>query len=104
MDFQQKARALAALSPDIAGFSIHIRDAGDWYATCKGVEIANGRFLSRPTSSGANPEEAVNDLWKQFTDIGADWLVINAMGPDRRAVRWNGFMWEPFKEPSRDIA
>lgn len=103
MDFQQKACALAALSPHTGGFAIYLRNRGDWYATCKGVEVGNGKFLSGTCSSGKTPEEAVDDLWRQLTDIGESWLVINAMSPKRYAVRWNGFMWEPFKESSHEV-
>ena len=81
---QQMALALRALGD----FSVMIRQEGDWYASVR-AEIKEGAFLTEPTVSEETPFDAVAALFAIYTAPGA--LVVR---PDRREVRWNGFMWE----------
>ena len=108
MDFQQKAQALNALSL----LSIRLREGGDWYVNT-GIEIKDKSMLSGVTSSSSSPEGAVNQYWDKITEQLAPrkYLVVNAYRANRRAVRWNGFMWadvfedlpkEPKAEESKD--
>lgn len=101
-DFQQKAAALRALG-DMA---IRLRQpqnciGGDgspsWYCSISGVEVSNGRAgLVSEYGNGSTPEAAVLDCWRALVeDVKPPrYVVLNAMGPNRRAVIWNGFMWE----------
>jgi hypothetical protein len=99
MDYRQKALALSALG--WYEFAVKIRDTGEWYAVCAG-EIGNGRFLTTPTGNGGTPEAAIDDLWDRMTVLKpGELIVLDAYkGEARRTVRWNGFMWEPVREPA----
>jgi hypothetical protein len=108
MDWQHKAAALAGLCE----FSIKFREAQwriggpePWYIS-QGIEVANGRFLTGTYGNGYTPQEAIENHWKVLVDElpAGEWLVIRAMSEDRRAVRWNGFMWADHPEPKRDAA
>lgn len=101
MDWQQKAAALNAL----AEIEIKIRKPGDWYCS-NHVEVKNGSCLESCFGNGASPEEAVNDHWTQAVDdlTPKKYLVVNAGLACRRAVKWNGFMWEDIFEEGRSAA
>ena len=90
MDYQEKAAALNALA-DIA---IKIRAPNDWYVS-QSVEIKDGGVLVGKYGNGSTPKEAVENHWLELVDkLPPDkYLVIHANGDNRRAVRWNGYMW-----------
>ncbi len=94
MTYEQKFAALAALSPRPV---IHMRKPGDWYVLMSGVERKEGGCLSSGCVSEATPSLAVEAKWLWATDPKY-YLVINAMRDNRRAVKWNGFMWEDVDE------
>ncbi len=102
MDWQQKAAALDAL----AEIEIKIRKPGDWYVSQR-VEIKNDCFLEGAYGNGDTPMAAIEDHWNRLvTDIECRplYLVARAGHPNRRAVRWNGFMWQDVPEPERATA
>jgi len=94
MTYEQKFAALAAISPHPA---LHMRKPGDWYVLMPGVERKEGVCLSNGCVSQPTPELAVEEKWNWATDPNY-YLVINAMRENRRAVKWNGFMWEDVDE------
>lgn len=95
MDWVKKFQAMRAL--DKFNTCLHIRDDNSWYVHQSGVERKEGGFLSSGSGNGRDPEEAVIQRWNWLTDPKYC-IVINASGPKRRAVKWNGFMWEEIEE------
>ena len=96
MDWEQKLMALKSLSPGIA---LSMRKPGNWYVSASHIEISNGVTLCSPIESEATPEEAVNARWLRLTELQpGGCLVINAMNDKRRAIKWNGYMWEDVDE------
>jgi hypothetical protein len=73
------------------------------------AEIKRGEMLSA-TSPGyvATKGEYIRRLWENLTEIGEDeYAVVDAMGPRRRPVRWNGQQWVVINEaawPGRKTA
>lgn len=94
MTYEQKFAALGAISFNPA---LHMRKPGDWYVSLSGVERKEGGCLSSGCVSEATPEMAVESKWAWAINPN-HYLVINAMRDNRRAVRWNGFMWEDVDE------
>jgi len=95
-DYQIKAAKLNALSE----IEIKMRGVDDWYVH-QSVEVKKGGFLKSAYGNGATPEEAINSHWKHLVeDLPSDeYLVTNAYDDgNRKAVRWNGFMWEEVRE------
>lgn len=102
VDTNQKALALNALGWH--EFAIKIRDNGEWYAVC-GAEIRDGPVLVSTFGNGATPSAAIDALWDRVTCLPpGQYLVMKAGTAERRAVRWNGFMWAHVDEPQRDAA
>lgn len=102
MDWQQKAAALDAL----ARISLMIRKPGDWYVS-QPVDIKDESVLRGEYGNGATPEEAIVDHWERVvvsTMNGPMYLIARPYADQRRAVRWNGFMWVDEPEPKRDAA
>jgi len=95
MTWEQKFKAMRSLNP--FGTVIRMRDGGNWYVSQSGVERKEGACLSGGCNSGQTIEQAVNEHWEWLTDAGF-YIVIDAYSDNRRAVRWNGFMWEPVVE------
>lgn len=96
---EQIMKALAALKagePVIAYAAL----PGAWHCRVPHAEIKHRSVLTGLSAYGANPEHAVRVLWEVITALPDDsYIVIYAAGgPQRRAVRWNGFMWEPVIE------
>lgn len=102
MNWMQKLQALNA----IAECSLKMRSDTSWYVSQQ-IDIKDKSFLTSVTGNGDNPEEAVEDHWKQATAglqphqyiVGREYMDGNLSR--RTAVRWNGFMWEPVSEPTR---
>lgn len=78
-------------------FGLKIRDNGTWYVQHSGVERKEGSCLSGSLQNGDTPEEAIEQCWKWATNPDY-YLVKDAYKPERRAVKWNGFMWEDTQE------
>lgn len=102
MTWEQKFQACNALRGGIL-VTLQMRAPGDWYVGNQHAERKEGGVLSGGCVTGAKtPEEAVNQHWDWLTDPKY-YLVIGAYGSERKAVRWNGFMWESVNE-ARDVA
>ncbi len=111
LSFEQKVAAIHSLlnlGNSIAWrFNTHgAAPQGGWYCSAERVEISDGVILSGVLGNGSTPQEALDDLWDQLTNISGSErrVVIGAYSDVRRAVRWNGYMWEPFKEPVNERA
>lgn len=100
MTFEQKVQAIIALVGPF-NFAIRCRESGSWYVEDGSLEIAQGGLVS-PTESADSPYAAVHEHWEKLTKLTSDdYLVLDAMGKNRRAVRWNGFMWADVREESK---
>lgn len=95
MTWEQKLQALCAF----AECHLIMRKPGDWYVS-QSVEVKDNGVLIGSFGNGADPEEAVLDHWDTLTEKLAphQYLVTRAMSGNRKAVRWNGFMWESVNE------
>lgn len=104
LTFEQKVAAIHSLenlgNSLIWRFNTHgAAPRGDWYVYGEKVEKTDGAIIGGAMGYGATPEEALNDLWDKLTTYKEDQRVVIDAFAGRRAVRWNGFMWEPYKEP-----
>lgn len=95
MNWQHKALAIQALTGPF-GFSISMRKLGDWYVSHKYVSRKEGGCLSHSPQNGKDPEDAVNQCWEWMTD--PKFYMVKYEDAKRRAVKWNGFMWEDVNE------
>jgi len=94
MNYDEKFAAINA----IGEATIKFRRVQDWYVSQR-AEIKNGCFLKSVSGNGLTPAEAIADHWRQLVEIpDSNYIVISAMTGDRRAVRWNGFMWADVQE------
>lgn len=103
VNHKEKMEALAALDEDITlkyrdSNFIGDRDIEPWY-THQPVEIKGKGILRSVSGNGETPEEAINDHWRQVTELPVgEYIVVCAGTPNRKAVKWNGFMWKPIAE------
>lgn len=95
-DWNEKAAALASL----ASLAIHYRDDPvHWYVRHEGVEIKDKRMLRTPGGFGDTPQAAIEDHWRELTDLAShEYVVVDAYGGHRRAVRWTGHFWKDVVE------
>lgn len=96
MTTNQKMLALQALA-DSWDAAVMIRKDGSWYVHLSHVERKEGGVISSGCGTAATPDEAIDQCWAWATDPKY-YMVRNAHGDDRRAFRWNGFMWEEVRE------
>ena len=90
MDWQKKAVAIDALSP----IEIRLRKEGDWYILTR-IDIEDDGAYISPCGDGRTPMEAIEDLWKNLTNLKKhQWVVVGACENKPRRFRWNGFMWQ----------
>ena len=70
-----------------------------WYID-QHVEVKSGCILHTVSGNGNTIEEAIEDHWKQLTNIKEhEYIVVKAYSPsERKAVRWNKYIWAPVKE------
>jgi len=101
MNWQQKALALHSLSGTF-NFSLHLREDGTWFVNLTGIERKEGRCLSSGCQVAKTPEQAIEGCWAWATESGY-YLVKGASSDDRRAFKWNGFMWEEIEEENSEI-
>lgn len=96
----------AVLTPDLKARAMNALGrltvqpvANGWSAHCSRVEVRRRGFLASAVGFGHTPDAAIEALWRHLVDeIDGEYLVIEAMTDKRRAVRWNGFMWESATE------
>jgi hypothetical protein len=93
MTWEQKVAALKSLNGgDMPTLSM--RNPGDWIAWVSGIEVGDGRFLTSVSGIGDTPESAIESLWGQMTNLKPGHVLVHrAFSPNRREIRWNGFMW-----------
>ena len=106
MDWQQKAEALASLTELSIKFrerENRIGSAEPWYVSQK-IDIKDGGCLVGSYGNGNTPQEAIEDHWEVLTTkLNRDqYIVVRGLSDERKAVRWNGFMWADVPEPKRD--
>ena len=94
MTWEQKFQALQS----IADICLHMRKPGDWYVSMK-AEIHEAFFLVSSYGKGTTPQEAIEDHWRKFSNLPYDnYVVVKAGTPERKALRWNNFMWQTVEE------
>lgn len=87
---EQKSVAIQALAP----FEVKRRDSMPCWYVHQGVGIVDHKFYRGQYGAGDTPEAAIEDHWRLLTSVREpNRLVVNAFGSNRRAYRWNGFMW-----------
>lgn len=90
MTWEEKLMACQAL----AECHLRMRSPGDWYVSHR-VDIVNGPMLEGRYGNGRDPREAVENHWRELTELAPhERVVANALTDQRREVRWNGFMWQ----------
>ncbi len=90
MTWEQKLQAAQALGE----CSLKMRVPGNWYVSCSRIERKEGGCLSSGGGcAGATPESAVDEFWSWLTDSKYS-IIVGAYTDTRRAVTWNGFMWQ----------
>jgi hypothetical protein len=100
MDWQQKFKAIKALSLDV---SLKMRDAGDWYVSAYGINRREGIMLCGGLTSSDSPEGAVNQYWDWMTDPpSSEYYIVRSDYRGRRAFRWARFMWQDVEEKLAD--
>ena len=95
MTWQQKATAIVGLVGQF-DFALKLRDTGTWFVHTN-AERKEGGCLSSGCDIEPTPQEAIGHYWDWITDHNY-YMVLNAYGPNRRAVKWNGFMWKDVQE------
>jgi hypothetical protein len=95
MTWEQKFVALNML----AKCSLEMRKPSDWFVG-QAIEKKVGDMLEAVFGEGTNPAGAVLDHWLRVTNLKeGEYLVINSMDKEnRKAYKWNGFMWEQVDE------
>lgn len=94
MDYEQKLYALNSLGE----CKILMRKPGDWYVS-QSTEVKNNGMLEGRYGNGCTPQEAIVNHWERLTELAEhEYIIIHAGREDRKAVKWNGFMWEAVKE------
>lgn len=96
MNWTQKLKAIQAIGR-YNEVSLRMRDDYSWYVASVEVDRKEGNVLSSGLQKGNNPEEAVEQWWDWATDLKF-YLVTRQSGKDRRAFKWNGFMWQDVEE------
>lgn len=95
-EMDRQFEALKSISRDV---TLNMRKPRDWWVHLSGVEIGGDGMLRTSSADGATPQEAVRNAWQRITRLEpGQYLVLNAAGPNRRQVRWNGFMWADVTE------
>lgn len=96
MDVQQKMAAIKSIAPNSV---ITWLSRDKWHCSVPSVEVHTRSTLRSCGGWGPSVEEAINNCWKHMTVIQDDeYLVARAMTPQRRAFRWNEFMWQEVEE------
>jgi hypothetical protein len=99
MGWEQKFQAMQALLIFKANASLHMRSPGDWYVALPGVSLKKEHILEGVSGSGATPEVAVNSAWVRLTVLQpGEYLITRSTTSPRKAIKWNGFMWEDVTE------
>lgn len=94
LTWEQKVKAMQALGT----VEFFMREPGDWSCSVLSVNVKDGCMLTSNPSSGSDPAAAASKRWDNLTKLArGQYLVVSKAGV-RRAVKWNGFMWEDVEE------
>lgn len=94
MTWEEKLQACQALGE----VSLKMRKPGDWYVS-QNIEVKSGGVLHSVYGNGSTPKKAVENHWEKLTVLkSSQYIVLNFCDDNRRAVKWNGFMWEEIEE------
>ena len=96
MTWEEKVEAINC----IAGVSLHMRFPGNWYATSS-LSVKRGSLLGSFCGNGKTPQDAIEDYWKQLTNLKDEEYLVSGLYPNRKAFKWNGFMWKEVDEKAR---
>jgi len=102
-DYEKIMEALNALSGSAGclDVAVRMRKPGDWYVD-QNVEVKDMDCLEGRYGNGETPYGAILDHWNKLTNLAPhEYLVVNAMRSNRKAYRWNGFMWAEVDEKKR---
>lgn len=103
MTWEEKFKALYSLG-QYEGAKIILDAYGKFMCTVNRANVREGNrmgFLVGKCHGHADTiQEAVEKCWEYCTELGVgEYLVIGYDKDDgRRAVKWNGYMWEDVKE------
>ena len=96
MTWEEKFAAINAIEEA----SLIMRKPGDWLVS-QHVEIGGDGVLRGDYGNGRSPEEAVERHWDILTQVKPpSYVVTNAMRPNRKHWRWEGFMWKEIPQPA----
>ena len=99
LTWEEKLHACQALSE----CAIRMRKPGDWYVDTY-VEVRDGPILHGIYGNGGGPIAAIENHWDCMTNLQpGQYLVAHAGRDNRRAVRWNGFMWAAVDEEKERV-
>jgi hypothetical protein len=96
MGYEHKALALMMLV-GWNNFAVKIREDKTWYVELAYLERKDKGMLVSHTSASETPVEAIEAAWEWATSPDY-YLVVQALRNTRRAVKWNGFMWQDVPE------
>jgi flavodoxin len=104
MDWQDKAKAIDILS----ALSIRIHDRNDWSADIGDVTIKGDGVLTSTMGRGNTPQKAIEDLWRQLTDLKANQCIV-AVYRDvgeliRKHYRWETCIWKEIPRERKEHA
>ncbi len=99
MTWEQQFQAMQALLLFKGDAALHMRHPGDWSMSLPDVDMKSSCILESVGRSGPTPEKAVEHTWSGLMNPkpGA-YVVTKGIKGGRRAVKWNGFMWEDVSE------
>ena len=100
MTWEQKLAAMQA----ICDVSLRMRKPGDWYVATSGRDVGGNGMLTGEYGNGETPVAAIEDDWDKLTNLPDGlYIILEAYG-NRRAVRWNDYMWADVKEELPAVA
>lgn len=95
MGWEKKIEALKCLGE----VDLYMHEPGRWAIRVKKMEIKQGKMIGSIHGMGASPQHAVNNLWDQLMNLPSNqYIVIDALGDNRKAFKWAGFMWKEIEE------
>ena len=95
MDYQQKFAAINA----VCEAHLCMRKPNDWYVN-QPADIKDGSVLVGEYGNGSTPQEAIENHSDIFTKLLHNKYIVSGNGACRKAVRWNGFMWDVVIKPT----
>jgi len=67
----------------------------NWYASAYDVNIGGNGFLDSVGGRGETVEKAVEEFWKNLTEIPEElFITVHSQANRRQQFRWNGSIFE----------